>query len=753
MSDHTLPGSNPENPSGEQDVPAGSHPPIDETAALDEVSEPAAQHGDGPDPAPSGEADLSSVAGESTDLGTEVEPDATTVLDPVTDDDGALGSFEAETAPETLIDADSEADADVDAGADATTVLEPVADDEAAQTPADETAVLDVDADETMTWPARPEAADEDEKTEKTVPAATKKRSRKAIWWTAGVAAALIAGYVGTAAALADRTPKELTVLGTAVGGMSSEAAVAVVEDVSKAEQTKAIEVTYGEATGTVDPAAAGLALDAEATIAQVTGFTLDPRLIWAKIAGQGGELEPVTRTDEAALETALTELARTLDTQPVDATVAFTPEGTVESTPAQVGYELNVAEAVPVVKDGWLAGDRPVELPATAEQPDLTQSELDTFLSTVAQPLTAGDITVAVGDHRVPLTPAQLVSSATISTDSGDFQLTLDGQVIHDMVMTADPAIGTEPQNARFDWEDGRPIIIPGVDGIGLDGEQVAQAIMAAISADDRIAAAEATIVEPEVTTASLEALGINERIVHFSTPLTSEPRRTQNIRVANGKLTGLIIHPGETFSLLGAIGPITAANGYVSAGTLQQGLHIDGMGGGLSQIATQTFNAGWQAGYIDVAHRPHTVWFPRYPMGSESTVLVGSVDVKWTNDTPYAAMLNAYTSGGRTYIEVWSTPYWSVTTTNSGKYNITGTTTVNKWQNPKCEPSPAGQAGFSVTEKRVKTAPDGTSITDELFWRYQPDHRVICTPPEPPEPEPAPEPAPEPPPAEGEG
>ncbi len=56
----------------------------------------------------------------------------------------------------------------------------------------------------------------------------------------------------------------------------------------------------------------------------------------------------------------------------------------------------------------------------------------------------------------------------------------------------------------------------------------------------------------------------------------------------------------------------------------------------GGLSQLATTTYNAMFFAGLKDVEHEVHTVYSARFPKGREATVDYGKSDLRFTNDSP---------------------------------------------------------------------------------------------------------------------
>ena len=224
-----------------------------------------------------------------------------------------------------------------------------------------------------------------------------------------------------------------------------------------------------------------------------------------------------------------------------------------------------------------------------------------------------------------------------------------------------------------------------------------------------------------------SLKALGVKEIVSEFSTPLTNEPVRTQNLVRGAQMITGNLIKPGETFSLLEALAPITLENGYFDAGVVENGEHVEAVGGGLSQMATTSFNAGFFAGFDDVEHHAHSYWFPRYPPGREATIYVGAKDMKFTNDTPYGAVMQSFVSGGQLTVRIWSTKYYTVQENTSDKRNIVPKTTIHD-SSADCEPYPGGEDGFSVTISR-KVLRDGQVVKENSFnHSYNPDNPVVC-------------------------
>jgi vancomycin resistance protein YoaR len=379
------------------------------------------------------------------------------------------------------------------------------------------------------------------------------------------------------------------------------------------------------------------------------------------------------------------------------------------------------------VLRDGWLTGERPLELPTTAVEPDITQAEAEEALTTVAEPFAAAPVVVAVGDQSVELPVDVLTSLASFVPQESELALTLDGPRLVDEVVKRTTGLLTPASDARFEFVDDAPVIVPGTPGTTMDPAALAAAVVAAGTGQDRTARIELVSSDPAQSTQALEALGIKEIVSEFSTPLTNEPDRTENLRVGASKVTGDLVKPGEVFSLTEALGPVTAEAGFNNATVIVNGEHVPGVGGGLSQMATTTYNAAFFAGFEDVEHQPHSEWFARYPEGRESTLYTGVIDMKFKNTSPYGALMQSWVAGGRLNVRIWGTKHFTVETSTSRRSNVVAPTTVHS-SSPTCTPSSAGNPGFQVTvTRRVLLAGVEQGTTSDT-WRYKPQNAVVC-------------------------
>ena len=121
----------------------------------------------------------------------------------------------------------------------------------------------------------------------------------------------------------------------------------------------------------------------------------------------------------------------------------------------------------------------------------------------------------------------------------------------------------------------------------------------------------------------------------------------RVTNIQLFADKVDGVIVRPGENFSLNRQVGERTVEKGFLQAGTLINGELVHTVGGGVSQFATTFYNAVFWGGYQDIAHKPHSSYFSRYPEGIEATLDWPGLDVIFRNTSSRNVLIRSeYTS-----------------------------------------------------------------------------------------------------------
>ena len=193
-------------------------------------------------------------------------------------------------------------------------------------------------------------------------------------------------------------------------------------------------------------------------------------------------------------------------------------------------------------------------------------------------------------------------------------------------------------------------------------------------------------------------------------------------------------MLKPDDEFSLNGIVGERTAENGFTEGFIISDGVFKEDFGGGVSQVATTTFNAMFFAGLKDIEHKPHSFYIDRYPVGREATVAWPYVDLRFQNDTPYGVLVEAFikpstpSSSGSMTVRMWSTKYWDIKASQSDRYNETQPET-RRLSGDECVPN-EGYGGFDIDVFRSFFKPG----SDELVRRetfnttYTPSDTVIC-------------------------
>ena len=544
----------------------------------------------------------------------------------------------------------------------------------------------------------------------------------------------LSGGYAAAYAAAGHDVPRGTTVEGVEIGGRPPVEAVADLEAGLAERADDAIRVEVDGEVLRVDPADAGISVDYEASVAAAGGRrSWHPSRLWDHYTG-GDDLDAVVAVDEAALDAYVSDLADQLGTEPRDGGLSF--RGTrLEVTQPRTGRSLDTDAAGEAITAAFLA-DEPAELAVADVEPDIDASDVRQVVDEFANPALSGPVTVLFEDSRVRLTPDSYAPALGTEARDGRLVPTLDRDRLAELV---DERISSNaaPVDARFRIVDGEPRIVPARPGVTYDRDDLASVFLDLVVRPDgrREERIKATADRPDLTTAEARDLGIRERVSTFTTYYPHADYRNTNIGRAGELIDGTVLEPGETFSLNDTVGERTAANGFTEGYVISDGILVSDLGGGVSQMATTTFNAAFFAGLEDIEHKPHSFYIDRYPMGREATVAWGSVDLRFRNDTDHGVLITAdvtpstVSSSGVVTVRMWSTRTWDITTRTGDQHNFTEEQT-RRVDTRQCHPND-GYGGFDVDVWRYFRRPGSSELvrTEKFETTYTPSDTVICT------------------------
>lgn len=120
----------------------------------------------------------------------------------------------------------------------------------------------------------------------------------------------------------------------------------------------------------------------------------------------------------------------------------------------------------------------------------------------------------------------------------------------------------------------------------------------------------------------------------------------KVTNIELSIQKLNGIIIKPGETFSFFYLVGHPIGSKGYLDGMMLSNGCAIEGVGGGICQIANLIH---WLCLHspLNVTERHHHSFDPFpdsgrvVPFGCGASLFYNYIDYQFRNDTNYTVQL----------------------------------------------------------------------------------------------------------------
>jgi len=130
-------------------------------------------------------------------------------------------------------------------------------------------------------------------------------------------------------------------------------------------------------------------------------------------------------------------------------------------------------------------------------------------------------------------------------------------------------------------------------------------------------------------------------------------QENKAKNLALASPKITGILIKPGETFSLWKLVGRCNEKLGYKEGLTISLGKPSSGIGGGLCQLSNLIH---WMILHTDMDitehhHHDQIDLFPDFkrviPFGTGTSIMYNYLDYRFKNNTNLTYQLIVYVDG----------------------------------------------------------------------------------------------------------
>lgn len=511
---------------------------------------------------------------------------------------------------------------------------------------------------------------------------------------------------------------RNVTLAGRSIGGLTAAQVREVVGSVARGvPQRRVVVEVEGGRSFTTTAGDLGVTVDADATVEAALdagkGGSLPGRVLsW--VWGFVDDRDTPVHVDVAASETYA--VVRALDEGRRDAVEPglTVREGELAAVRGRPGRGVDAADVIAALPDALAHGAS--TSPATVRvergvvQPRFGV-ERARGLAEAAERLIDGGLRVRAGAREATLSPATLRPWLTAVEAGDELVLGIDAEETSKSLAELLPDAGREPVSAGFAVANGGVIVTEAKPGTACCADDAPEEVLTAIHADDRDEPVELPLrtVDPNRTEAEARALGIREQVSTFTTPHRCCEARVRNIHRIADLLRGVVIEPGETFSINRTVGRRTREKGFVSAGVIENGRMSEDVGGGISQMATTLFNAAWFAGLEFGEYQSHSLYISRYPYGREATMGFPHPDLEIKNTTPYGVLLwPTYTDTSLT-VSMYSTRHYQSVEQSGQTKRAQGTCTV-------------------VRTERTRVTLDGQRLVDSTSARYRAREGLNC-------------------------
>jgi vancomycin resistance protein YoaR len=523
-----------------------------------------------------------------------------------------------------------------------------------------------------------------------------------------------------------------VSVSGVDLSGLTTQQASALLSQRLDYPQRGQIVFQEGKSLWTATPAEVGLYLDSQTSAAAAYNIGRNGSYLtqaadrWGAWS-TGVNLSPLFVYDERIAQTYLQSLAAQVDRPIIEATLGVSGVEVVVNS-GQVGRTLDVpvalqtlATQLKTLSDGIVplvvAETPPIILDVT-EQANLARQILSASLELRIPNPVDGDPGPWSFD---PATLAGILTIERLQTPEGEqYQVGLSSVALRNFLESIAPLMVVYPQNARFIFNDDTrqlDLIESAVIGRAMDIDNSIIAINQLIAAGQHTIDLNMQTTNPPVTNDSTaESLGITELVsVETSYFRGSSAERIQNITLASAQFHGVMVAPGESFSMASMLGDVSLDNGYAEALIIFGDRTIRGVGGGVCQVSTTLFRTAFFGGFpIDerYAHAYRVGYYeqssggtnPDYA-GLDATVFAPVVDFRFTNDTPNWLLMETYINGASL---TWK--FYSTSDGRSVEWDTTGLQNVTDPPDPLYEENPDLAQG---TLRQVDWAVDGADVT----------------------------------------
>ena len=463
-----------------------------------------------------------------------------------------------------------------------------------------------------------------------------------------------------------------------------------------------------------------------------------------------GGEVAPTSRVYQSAVTAYISRFARVVDRPRVEPSLRLKGYE-AETVPGRSGHVIDRAAAEKILVQGLTSLSRePVPLPLKIDRTHVTTRDLagaevkaDTALSAPA------DIAYGPGGWHLS---QRKISRLLALPKNGETDLRLEGPHAKRFFANLRKRVEHAPKDARFAIGSENIVrVVPAQAGRKLDVETTTRNIMAALlSTSNRKGDLAVVTASPERTTRDAKAMGITGLVGAYETFYGGVANRIHNVQLVAHLIDDHYIPPGETFSFNATTGERSEDKGFLEAPVIINGELKTGLGGGVCQVSTTTFNAAYEAGLSITDRTNHALYISHYPLGRDATVNYPDTDLKFVNDTGHWLWIRTFVGSSSLTVALYGTPQHRKVESEVAPLEVTGSiptkrvADANMTVGTEVVEEAGAPARATHVRRRVLDA-DGNLMYDHTWYStYVAEPQVVRYGTKPKEPPPPPPPPP---------
>lgn len=571
----------------------------------------------------------------------------------------------------------------------------------------------------------------------------------------------LLAWTLGYQLVYAGRIFPGVSVAGVDLSGLTRDEAALKLNQKLSYPLTGKILFRDGEKVWVASPAELGMVFDPSSSAGTAYQLGRSGGLFGAlsgqtSALGHGVDVPPVILFDQRVAYQYLSQIAAQVN-QPVTEASLHLEGANVVASPGQVGRELKV-DATLIYLGAQLQtfADGQVSLVIQEVQPQIldVSAQAETARQVLSQPLT---LTVPNSTdagpyvYDTPILAGLLGVQRAQNGNQTEVRVVLNSEGLRSLLKPVKTEVDRPASNAKFIFNDDTKqldLMEDSKTGRVMDLDASIAAINDALLRGEHTVPLVIVEDQPKVSGSSTgQELGITELIASETSYFYgSSVERIQNIQAAAERFHGVMVAPGEIFSMGEAMGDVSLENGFAEALIIYGGRTIKGVGGGVCQVSTTLFRTVFNAGFPVVERYSHAYRVSYYEMtasgavdnrlaGLDATVYFPLVDFKFKNDSPYWILMETYVNVSARSLT------WKFYSTSDGRtvsWDTTGPVNVVPAPPPLFEENPElkknemkqvdyAANGADVTVTRTVYQNGAVLFQDQFITHYEP-WQAIC-------------------------